>query len=475
MKTPIYSALQQFIAEDILRLHMPGHAGGRGINNVALSRIAEMDVTEVPGLDDLHLPEGVIKESKVLLADALGAEESFFLVNGASSGLQALCMSLEHRKVLVPRNAHRSMFAGMVLSGLEPVYLPCEINTDLGIVTGVAPDTVQRYLNRISKIKAVFLTSPSYYGTCSDVGQIASITHQKQIPLLVDEAHGGHFPFHPSYPATALQQGADAVVNGLHKTWPVLNQGAVLSVGKGIVDINKVNNAVSLLTTTSPSYLIMASIELARSRLEDEGQYLLEQARILANRYKLKIDQLKGFKCAGDQLQQMDDVTGMDPLKVVVAVDDLGLSGEQVAEVLRTQYKVQVEMSMPRVILAMLSMFHTERDWELFFRALEDISQKYYAPGSSHGRYLDPPYPTVVIPPRQAFFAKKRSCKLAEAVGLVAGEMVAAYPPGIPCLLPGELITGEVLDYLNQLRANDVHIHGPEDASLHYLKVIDEF
>ncbi|HEX3011768.1 MAG TPA: aminotransferase class I/II-fold pyridoxal phosphate-dependent enzyme, partial [Syntrophomonadaceae bacterium] len=275
--TPIYNRLKQYAADNILRLHMPGHIG-RALSVQELKDIASIDVTEVPGLDDLHVPRDIIEQSRGLLARAFGAGESYFLVNGATSGIQTLFLALtaEGEKVLVPRNAHRSFFGGMVLSGAMPVYLPVQTMDEPGIALAVTYNDVKNLLDQSSK--AVFLVSPSYYGTTCDLERIAGLVHASGKLLLVDEAHGAHFGFSPDLPPTALQCGADAVVNGLHKTLPVLNQGAGLHLASSLKGNQAIRNACSLLTTTSPSYPIMASIELGRALMEEKGEYLLSQA-----------------------------------------------------------------------------------------------------------------------------------------------------------------------------------------------------
>jgi lysine decarboxylase len=299
------------------------------------------------------------------------------------------------------------------------------------------------------------------------------LSKKKNIPLLVDEAHGGHFPFHPAYPESALFQGADGVVNGLHKTLPVLNQGAVLHVGADLLKQDSVRQAYSLLTTTSPSYLILASIELARSRMEEEGESLLERALGLSLKYQQKISEIPGITCISQRLQNLSGVVGVDPLKVGVSVQDLCISGDELAHLLRTDYQIQVELSDPGLVLAMFSMFHTEEDWERFYAAVKVLASKYYAPSLPHLQVPCPPTPRVGISPRQAFFAAKRRCKIVESKGLLAGEMVAAYPPGIPCLLPGEIITAEIVDYLEYLTMTHAHIHGLVDAAQNSIQVID--
>ncbi|NLV21859.1 MAG: aminotransferase class I/II-fold pyridoxal phosphate-dependent enzyme [Syntrophomonadaceae bacterium] len=473
-QTPIFSELCRYRGEDHLRLHMPGHAGGRGINEV-LQSIAAIDVTEVAGMDDYHLPQGIIAESQRLLARAVGAGESFYLVNGASSGIHALFMSMaaDGEQILLPRSCHRSFFGGMVLSGMMPVYIPSQIDDELGLELAIKVSEVEKCLAQNPDVKAVFITSPSYFGTCSDIESMAAIAGQYNKYVLVDEAHGGHFPFHNDYPAPALAQGAMAAVNGLHKTWPVLNQGACLHLSPGFPEHDRLRQSISLLTTTSPSYPLLASIELARMYMEQEGSHQLEQAKQWSGEYKEKINKIKGLRCYGEELNERIDIAGVDPLKMVVAMPGLQLSGYQMSKILRKQYNIQTEMENENVILAMFSPLHEKADWERFYQALQEIAAGYAGSKRNSLRIEAPPVAEVVLSPREAWQSAKKQVKLADSINLISGEMIAVYPPGIPCLLPGECISAEVMDYLYYVIDSGARIQGPEKPNLNYIQVID--
>ena len=474
--TPIYAAIKQYCEENKLRLHMPGHIGGRGIKSQPISALAAFDLTEVTGLDDLHLPQTAIKEASLLLAQAFGARESFFLVNGATSGIHALLMSLQTSsgKVLLPRNAHRSFYGGMVLAGTSPVYIPCQLDPDLGIALAVGSQDIGDLLAANYDIEAVFVTSPSFYGTCCDIGSISRAAQAANSLLLVDEAHGGHFPFHPAYPQSALHDGADAVVNGLHKTLPVLNQGACLHLGKGFGQGARVFSAYSLLTTTSPSYPILASIDLARDLMIESGEALLDSAWHLSREYRGKIQAIKGLHCYNEQeLRRLGEVKEVDPLKLLIIPKGLSIDGFELARLLRDSYHIEVEAADSKFILAMMSMFHERPDWEKLYRSLEDIAGRYTGLRKESIKTELPPLPQVELLPRDAFFASCRTVRLEESKGLIAAELVAPYPPGIPCLLPGELISSEIFSYLDYLRKSKVRLQGPHDPSLNYIKVIE--
>lgn len=451
---------------------MPGHIGGQGLAE-ELQSIGSLDVTEVPGLDDLHLPRAAILEARQLLAGAYGAADSLFLVNGATSGIQALFLSLNPAaSVLTPRNGHRSFYGGLVLSGAWPVYFSPRIETDLGIALSVAPQEVSRHLKNQPQAEAVFITSPSYYGTTCDIKSIAQLTGESGKLLYVDEAQGGHFYFHPQYPPAALASGADAVVNGLHKNLPVLNQGAVLHGGPQ-APWGKIEAAFSLLTTTSPSYPILASLDLARELMVSGGESLLEQSLLLSRQYKSRINTIKGLKCLDEELLSFPGVTGVDPLKVLINVEGLKLDGFMLSRILRSEYNIQVELAEPKIVLAMMSLFHRAEDWEKLYRALRSAAQKYLAAAAPPAAVELPPWPTVILSPRQAFFASRRIVAFSQCQGQIAGEMVAVYPPGIPCLLPGEVISPPIFNYLQYIKGSKARMQGPKDPELNYITVID--
>lgn len=472
--TPIYQALVDYCLEKNLRLHMPGHAGGPGFDDPLLQQMAAFDVTEVPGMDDLHLPVSIIQAAQQKLAQAFGARESFFLVNGATSGIHALFMTLPPgSRVMMPRNVHRSFYGGMVMAGVHPVYIPVQAEKETGAILAVDPSDIADRLVR-EKAAALFLTSPTYYGTTSNIRMIARYAHDQGVPVFIDEAHGAHFYFHPGFPEPALPGGADAVVHGLHKTWPVFNQGAALHLGENMPDAEKVKAAFSILTTTSPSYPLLATLDLARHRMQVEGYSRLEEARQMSGIYREKIDRLPGMTCPGERLLGVPGVQGVDPLKLLVVFKGLALTGFEAARLLRERFHIQVELEDQCSIMAMMSMFHQQDDWERFYRGLQAISKEYAGSKANDGykEMIMPPDPVVVKSPREAFFASRERVSFSSCLGRVAAEMVAAYPPGIPALLPGELITTPVIEYLEYLRCSPARVQGPQDRTLATLAVL---
>lgn len=475
MPTPLWSSLLQYRGENNLRLHMPGHAGGRGLPEAYLP-LAEYDLTEVPGIDDLHRPCSEIKEALRLMAQAYGARESFFLVNGATSGIHALFMSLpgENPRVLIPRSAHRSLWGGMVLSGAVPRYLSCGYDVQTGLPLALDPDIIENELEADPETKAVFLTSPNYFGTSLKIAEIAGKAHKRGVLLLVDEAHGAHFAFHPVYPRPALSQGADAAVNGLHKTLPVLNQGACLHIGREYKYRDQLAMALSLITTTSPSFPLLASMDLARRFMQEQGFDYLDRAHQTAIKYRALIEKIPGMGIWNPLKGNDRHAAGQDPLKITLRIPGISLNGIQMSDILRREYHIQAELVQPGLIMFMFSLFHGEDEWKRLYQALVAIAAKYRKAAGEPETIPPPPLPQMVLSPRQAFWQKRRRVRLKDSLGRLSGEMAAPYPPGIPCLLPGELIDAEILEYLWYIKQRGLYTQGPHDPALEYIMVLDE-
>lgn len=508
MPTPLYESLIAYLNQVDLRLHMPGHAGGPGLDSPFLKEAAALDVTEVPGIDDLHAARGALAQSQESAAVLYGARSSHYLVNGASSGIHALIMGLcrEGETLVIPRNAHRSFWGGLIMSGAMPVYLPVQCEPHTGEAVSVAPRDIARVVKATGpSCRGLFLTSPSFLGTVQDLGAVKELCQvpgavqergQKRnsgdtpeggsgspgITLCVDEAHGGHFAFSGSYPRTALQCGAGAAVNGLHKNLGALNQGAILNLGAAFPEARRTLQALSLLTTTSPSFPILASIELALDSMSRQGARLLDQAREYREAFMQRVNRLPGLCCLESELLAVPGVTALDPLKTVIACAESGLTGCQLDAWLRREHRIQVEMSGPGYILAMFSPWHQGAHWAALAAALECLP----APGTARLQAIAAsllpaaavqqplaalPEPVICLSPRQAFYAPRQAVPLEQAAGRIAAEIVAAYPPGIPCIAPGELITPEIRDILAGLKASGTRIQGPRDLSLNSILV----
>jgi len=472
---PIYEALLEYCRERNVLLHMPGHKGGRGFTLSEFQAVGMVDFTEVPGLDDLHNPRGVLSEAQRLAAEAWGAERSLFLVNGATSGIQCLLLALgEESRVLLPRNAHRSFLGGLVISGARPIFVECEMDATLGVALSVRPESIRAKLSSCSGIKGAFLVSPTYYGTVNEIKEIAELLLEWEIPLMVDEAHGSHFIFHPGYPRAALQEGAQASVHGLHKTMPVLTQAGILHLGAGFPWSDRVQACHGLLTSTSPSYPLMASIDIGRATMQKHGRELLEQAKERTERCRRRINGIPGFVSRSWEFLETDGVAGYDPLKLLVEITGLDLDGYQLSRLLREHYGIQVELAGDNHVLAMFSPFNRPDDWDNLAVALSDISQRYAHRSGARNLFPGfPPIPPLAFTPRESFLSPHKTVKIEESKGMISAEMAAPYPPGIPCIIPGEIITAEVVEYLIYLKQNEIPVQGLQDRSLQSIQVVN--
>lgn len=471
MRTPIYTALQNYRRRHNWRLHMPGHAGcARGLPS-GLKSLAAWDFTELPGLDDWHAPWGIIQESEKLLAEACGAAGARWLVNGSSSGLMAALTGQfnEQSRVLLPRNAHRSVLSGLIWSGAWPVYAPVTLD-HYGLQQQPTAAVWATVCAKYDDIDGLLLTSPDYYGIPAEVAAFKTLAATRGAVLIVDEAHGSHFSFSGLYPPSALDSGADIVVQGWHKNLPVFNQGGALLWNLPRRQAEKIQLTLSNLTTTSPSYPLLAALDWARAyMLSTEGQALMQRAWELAQHYRRKIQTLPGLYLYGSDRE----FGSTDPLKCFIILDKVQLTGYQAASILQQRFHIDIELAQEQGILAMFSLFHDQPAWEAFYQALSYLCRVYSAPASRHTSKLTPPLPQVAMTPRQAVQTPSCKCYYRQAVHKVSASMIIPYPPGIPCLIPGEVITEEIVDYLAEVQTQVRHIQGGTFFTDGYLEVIE--
>jgi len=478
-KAPLLEALKRHAQEQIISFHMPGHKGGKGIDQELGEWLGEgtlaIDLTEIPGTDDLHRPESIIKEAQELAAKAFGAEHSFFLVNGTSCGIQAMLMAVCNpgEKIIVPRNVHRSILGGIILTGAWPVYLAPEIDEEWGIALGVTPQKIEEALITYPEAKGVLLVSPTYYGVTPDLKAIAEIVHHYDKPLLLDEAHGPHLKFHSALPLSSLEAGADLCAQGVHKIIGGMTQASLLHLQGTRIDLSRVKNALRIIQTTSPSYVLMASLDGARRQMALQGKELLEKTVRLAQVAREKINSLAGFSCLGAEVIGKPGAAALDPTKLTVNCQRTGLTGWQVEALLREKYQIQPELSAWNHLLFICTVGDGEAELARLVRALEEISWQSLGqlPLASALNYWGI-IPEQIISPREAFFAPKERISLEKALGRISGEIIAPYPPGIPVLAPGEKINLKVLDYLLDIKNKGLKVQGPEDSSLESLIVI---
>lgn len=331
-RTPLFDALKEYVNRDTLPFHVPGHKKGIGMDDEFKNFIGEnpfkIDVTVFKLVDSLHHPKGPIKEAQELAADAYGADATFFSIHGTSGAIQAMIMSVvsDGDKIIVPRNVHKSVTAGIILSGAVPVYMEPELDKKLGIAHGVAPETVKQTLEVNPDAKAVLIINPTYYGVATDIKKIADIVHEYNIPLIVDEAHGPHLAFSDKLPTSALEAGADICAQSTHKIIGALTQGSLLHVKSKLVNPKRVQQVLNLMQTTSPSYILMASLDCARRQIALEGKELLSKTIDLCNYTRSEINKIPGFHCFGKEVLGVPGSFAFDPTKLTISCRGLGLS-----------------------------------------------------------------------------------------------------------------------------------------------------
>lgn len=447
-KTPIYDAIGSYTNTGPLPFHMPGHKLGRGIPEHLLKNIAALDITEIPGTDNLHNPSGVIKEAQELAAHAFGADKTYFLVNGSTCGMHAIISTVckSGQKLIVTRDCHKSAFGGMLLAGVEPVFIMPEFNKAFGMMACITPEAVERALIDNPEAAGIILTRPNYYGACCDLERIAGVVHSYGKILAVDEAHGAHLGFSDKLPVSAMDAGADICVQSAHKTLPAFTQGAYLHVKAGRVDVERLEFMLDILQTTSPSYIIMAFLDIARGIMQQDGEQLLSRLVSDIQGFKTEAAGIKGLRFLED-----GDISGgrLDETRIVANLEELGLTGYEVQKLLRKDYRVEVEMSDFTNVVAIATVADDTEALRRLFEAVSGIGSKY---GSNKSLYR-PKHTGFEIPPiklglNEALKTEREEVDLQKAAGRICRSIIAPYPPGIPLVFPGEIITPEIVGYL---------------------------
>jgi len=481
-KTPLFDALMEYVDNNTIPFHVPGHKKGQGMDNkfknFVGTNVLSMDVTVFKQVDSLHKPTGPIKLAQELSADAHNADSTFFCIHGTSGAIQAMIMSVVNQgdKIIIPRNVHKSITAGIILSGATPVYMTPEIHGAVGVALNVTPETVRATLEDNPDARAVLIINPTYYGVATDIVKIAEIVHEYDIPLIVDEAHGPHLHFNNKLPICAMDAGADMCAQSTHKIVGSMTQASLLHVKKGRVDVNRVKTVMSLLQTTSPSYILLASLDVARRQMAIEGKEVLDSTIELANYAREKINSIKGYYCFGREVLNETGAFGFDPTKITITCKDLGLTGNELERILAEKYFIQPEMSDLYNILCVFSLGDTKESVDKLISALEEISAEECCKiGKKPINIIEmPDIPQSVLSPRDAFNSKTVSIPLKDSLGQISAEFLLAYPPGIPILCPGEIITKEIVDYVQELKNANLYVQGTEDPEVNNIKVVSE-
>src|ERR671916_3323406 len=478
---PYLEAVLAYATRGSTRFHVPGHKGGAGADpglRAALGWAAlGADIPQdIEGIDLGPAPTP-FHRAELLAAEAHGAARTFFLTNGATQGNHALCLALAAlgQAVVVQRNSHASVIDGLVLSGGSPTFVAPEYEWELGMAHGVTPESLAAALDRTPGARAAFIVSPTYYGMSADVEACAAVCHAAGVPLVVDQAWGPHFGFHPELPPSALMLGADAMITSTHKIVGSLTQSAMLHVGAtGRIDPDALARTVRLMRSTSPSALLMASLDGARRQLALHGEALLNGTIEASRRAREAIAAVEGAAVIGEEFVGRPGVAGWDPLRIVIDVRGTGCTGYEVASALRGHYDIHVELATHATLVLILGLDQPVHALERFTHDFAQTVRRIERPGEQPALVRGSGWfeNEVVVPPREAFLGAADAVNVDEAPGRVSAEAIAGYPPGIPALLPGERITAELIAYLQELRDAGARLHGASDPAFETICVL---
>ncbi|AZK46948.1 aminotransferase class I/II-fold pyridoxal phosphate-dependent enzyme [Paenibacillus lentus] len=481
--TPLFNALKKHASGNPVQFHIPGHKKGLGTDKEFREFIGDdalsIDLINIAPLDDLHQPTGVIEEAQKLAADAFGADFTYFSVQGTSGAIMTMILSIcsPGDKIIVPRNVHKSVMSAVIFAGAKPIFVSPAQDENLGIDHGITTSSVRRALQRHPDAKAVLVINPTYFGVCANLKEIVDLAHSFDVPVLVDEAHGVHIHFHEELPMSAMEAGADMAATSVHKLGGSMTQSSVLNlnVKNGYVNPQRVQTIISMLTTTSTSYLLLASLDTARRNLALHGREMIQRALDMAHYMRREINNIKGLYCFGREILGSEATYDYDPTKLTIHVRHLGITGYETENWLRKHYNIEVELSDMYNILCFITAGDTEETIKTLLTALRELSKLYYKENNANELIVKiPEIPQLSLIPRDAFYADTEVVPFKESAGRIIAEFIYVYPPGIPILLPGEVISQDNIDYIVDHVEVGLPVKGPEDRDINQVKVIVE-
>lgn len=484
-QTPYLDALRDRAWSDPGLFHIPGHKGGRGADPRLREALGDAALM-------LDLPAGLVgvdigpdptktpfHQSQMLAAEAWGARRSWFLVNGASGGNHVICMTLAHlgKVAVVQRNTHSSVIDGMVLSGVSPRFVSPELDTEMGVAHCLTPETLEQSLDVNPEAVAALIVSPTYFGAVADVGRLAEIAHAHDVPLVVDESWGAHLAFSPELPENALARGADIVLNSVHKLGGSLTQSAILHLGSERVDERIIDRSVTLIESTSPSGLLSSSLDAARSQMAVHGAELAAETIRSLEALRESVRAVEGLDVLDESIAEHPSVYAWDPLRLTVDVRGTGATGHQIAELMQERHNIWLELYAENVIVAVFGLGEPVAETGARLLAgLEEAARTLGGAKHARGGQFAPPPPwgPTEITPREAFLGPQEVVPFDAAEGRIAAESLAAYPPGVPNVLPGERLTRETLDYIADSLDHGGQVRGASDRSLKTIRAVIE-
>jgi arginine/lysine/ornithine decarboxylase len=479
-EAPILDALREHRRLERYGFTPPGHRQGRGADPRVLEVLGDAlrnDVLATAGLDDRKSSNGYLENAQALMAEAVGADHAFFSTCGSSLSVKAsiLAVTRGEGEILIGRDAHKSVVAGLVLSGLQPRWISPRWDADLHLAHPPGPDDVERMWERYPDASAALITSPTPYGTCADVKAIADTCHARGKPLIVDEAWGAHLPFHDDLPTWAMDAGADICVVSVHKMGMGFEQGSVYHLQGSLVDPVRLKQCADVLATTSSNVLLYAAIDGWRRQMVENGNRLLSSTLDLVQRTRDSIENLDGFHVLTDELLGAEASHDLDRMHVLIDVSECGISGYQAADWLRENRRIDMGLSDHRRIEATMSMADDQESADRLLHALSTLGEAAHQFPAPHPVELPSPADLELQTadrPRDAFFGPVEAVPYEEATGRIAAEQLTPYPPGIPVLVPGEVINQAVIAYLRSGLQAGMVIPDAADQTLRTIRVV---
>lgn len=488
-RMPFVEALESYKEQDFVPFHTPGHKIGveapQRLKNW-MGPALPYDLGVMYALDDLHEPEGELKEAQDLTAELYGADHCWFSINGTTALIEAMIMGSvgPDETIIIPREAHRSVISGLVLSGAKPVYMDCQFDERWGIPLGASLEDAVRTMEEHPEAKAILLVYPNYYGVGVDIVNIVKEAHKRGLIVLVDEAHGPHLPFSENLPVEAIAAGADLVAQSTHKSVGSLTQTSWL-LGQGErINKRRITQMHQMLQSTSPNYIFLASLDMARHQLATSGKDLVSRTVELSLYLRNELHKISGITTM-EYTDIQDRVTNYDVTKVLIDAKELGLTGVEFERMLRA-YSIEVELVQANHVLVLITIGDTKESVEALIKAVQAVSDDVLCEASKDTGTNDKavqslskdsallPMPQVRVTPRNAMYAHREQVPLSEALHRIAGETIAYYPPGIPCVAVGEVISESVLQYIENRKALGYVPNGADDMTLETIWVIQE-
>lgn len=462
--TPYFTALKEYALKDRVPLDVPGHKMGsiqHEMTDFLGTNVFKMDVNAPRGLDNLNMPHGVIEEAQSLFAEAFHAERAFFLTGGTTLGILSIIMTTvkAKEKIIMPRNVHKSIISALIMSGAVPIFVEPHIDPTIGIANHMPFDALKKAIESNLDAKAVLVINPTYFGVASQLEDIVKLAHHHQMLVLADEAHGSHMVFSDQLPMTAMQAGADMSATSIHKTSGSLTQSSAILCQGPNVEYSRLIGTIHMVQSTSPNALMLASLDVARKWMYFNANDTLSQLLVKLNELRAKLKELPGIKVFDAPYFKSLGATHYDETKLIIQVSNLGMTGFEVYRMLADDYNIQVELAESNLVLCVFAVGTTDTHIQKLYDAMEDIALNHRREAIDIMSYRPKgDFPKAFVRPRSAYHAPSKFVKLEQSVGEIAAESVMIYPPGIPTLIPGEIIEQSLID--------DIHYYMKQGSTI---------